>query len=70
MKESQAAVEGENSFLTAEIACLEVAYYEDVCMAFTTTKSDLDRHQNDKLDKFLAEYSNKRGSRRYGPIKE
>ena len=26
-------------------------------MASTTTKSDLDRHQNDKLDKLLAEYS-------------
>ena len=44
-KESQATVEGGDSLLRAEIACLEVAYCEDVCMASTTTKSDLDRHQ-------------------------
>ena len=56
-KDSQAAVEGGDPLSRAEVACLDVSHCEDVCLASTIVKSDLDFCQREKLDELLVEYS-------------
>ena len=56
-KDSEAAVEGGDPLSRAEVACLEVYHCEDVCLASTIVKSDLDFCQREQLNELLAEYS-------------
>ena len=57
LKDSQATIEGGEPLSRAEVACVEVCNIEDEGGAPTSTNSNLDGYQRERLNALLTEYS-------------